>query len=64
VLAEGTSSIGVPQALVVGGIGQVLEVNVSGARMTGTAVIPEPGAAALFALGVALVGGSLSRRRA
>jgi hypothetical protein len=64
VLAEGTSSIGVPQTLVVGGDGQRLEVNVAGARVTGTAVIPEPGAAALFALGAALVGGSLRRRRA
>jgi hypothetical protein len=67
VSAEGTSSVAISQALAAGGsTGGALPVtSLAGARVTGVAAgaVPEPGAAALFALGLLAVLQRGARRR-
>ncbi len=60
VLAEGTSTVSISQASAAGGVlpdgARVFPIDSLGsARVTGSGVVPEPGGAALFALGLLLI---------
>jgi len=65
VLAEGASDVGVTQAIVGNAVGRQLTVTSTGSvRITAGPVIPEPGAALLFVLGLAAVAHGARRTRA